>query len=59
MSRTTTPLMILADQDGKPIKGVTKSTSMAEAQEKAERLGPGTYKVIRPNATIKVCKAKK
>lgn len=59
MSRITTPLMILADQDGKPIKGVAKSTSVAEAQEKAERLGPGTYKVIRPNATIKVCKPKK
>ena len=50
----TQPLMILADKDGNPLQGVSKSSSAVEAMEKASTLGDGVYKLIRPMATITV-----
>ena len=54
MIEITRPLMTLVDAAGHPIPGVTKSSSEVEAMEKASRLGPGTYGLIRPEATIVV-----
>ena len=50
----TRPLMTLCDENGVPIDGVSKSTSEVEAMEKASHLGPGTYILKRPDATIEV-----
>ena len=50
----TQPLMILADQDGTPLEGVSKSSSAVEAMEKASALGDGVYLLIRPTTTITV-----
>lgn len=54
MIEITRPLMTLVDAAGHPIPGVSKSTSEVEAMEKASRLGPGIYGLIRPEATIVV-----
>lgn len=54
MIEITRPLMTLVDASGHPIPGVSKSTSEVEAMEKASRLGPGVYGLIRPEATITV-----
>jgi hypothetical protein len=50
--KTTWPNLIIADENGVPIDGVPGSTSNEKALEKVLNLPYGTYKVIRPTATI-------
>jgi len=46
------PNLIIADEGGVPIDGVPGSTTRVNALEKVLNLPYGTYKVIRPDATI-------
>jgi len=48
----TWPNLVIADENGTPIEGVTKSTSAVNALGKVLNLPYGTYKIIRPDATI-------
>ena len=54
MIEITRPLMTLLDENFDPVPGVTKSSSYAEALEKASMLPDGTYYLQRPAATIEV-----
>ena len=50
----TKPNMTLVDDSGKPVEGVTDSTSIEKAMEKASRLPNGTYYLKRPDIKIVV-----
>ncbi|PCI54135.1 MAG: hypothetical protein COB36_10615 [Alphaproteobacteria bacterium] len=48
----TWPQLIVADESGVAIEGVSKSVSQVNALEKVLNLPCGTHKIIRPDATI-------
>ncbi len=50
----TRPNMILTDENGKIIEGLTESTTEVSAMEKASNLPDGTYLLKRPDAVIVV-----
>jgi hypothetical protein len=52
--KVTTPLMVICDADGKPLKRCKGCASDFEVAEKLSQLPPGKYLIMRPPVEVVV-----